>query len=99
MQRCEDNYYVTFSSYPGLLDFHQEQAQGSKWTRCPVKELGVEPLDEASPFYEDLGAFAVGTTPEAVADTAKNLGLALRVTENSILSVLRLIRAFLIAQR
>ena len=79
MQRCEDNYYVTFSSYPVLLDFHQEQAQGSKWTRCPVKELGVEPLDEASPFYEDLGAFAVGTTPEAVADTAKNLGLALRV--------------------
>ena len=47
MQRCEDSYYVTFSSYLGLLDFHQEQAKGSQWTRCQVNKLGVEPLDEA----------------------------------------------------
>ena len=79
MQRCEDNYYVTFSSYPTLLDFHQEQAKGSQWTRVPVKELGVEPLDKKSPLYEDIGAFATGTTTEAVEDTANNLGLAIRV--------------------
>lgn len=79
MQRCADNYYETFSSYNGLLDFHQEQARGSQWTRCPIKNLGVEPLDETSPLYGDLGAFALGTTTEAVEDTAKNLGLAIRV--------------------
>ena len=79
MQRCEDSYYVTFSSYLGLLDFHQEQAKGSQWTRCQVKSLGIEPLDEASPLYGSLGAFAAGTTTEAVEDTAKNLGLAIRV--------------------
>ena len=79
MQRCEDSYYVTFSSYLGLLDFHQEQAKGSQWTRCQVNKLGVEPLDEASPLYGSLGAFAAGTTTEAVEDTAKNLGLAIRV--------------------
>ena len=80
MQRCEDNYYVTFSSYPTLLDFHQEQAKGSQWTRVPVKELGVEPLDKKSPLYEDIGAFATGTTTEAVEDTANNFGLAIRVS-------------------
>ena len=79
MQRCEDSYYVTFSSYLGLLDFHQEQAKGSQWTRCQVNKLGVEPLDETSPLYGSLGAFAAGTTTEAVEDTAKNLGLAIRV--------------------
>lgn len=79
MQRCEDNYYVTFSSYLGLLDFHQEQAKGSQWTRCQVNSLGVEPLDKDSPLYGSLGDFAVGTTNEAVEDTAKNLGLAIRV--------------------
>ena len=79
MQRCEDSYYVTFSSYLGLLDFHQEQAKGSQWTRCRVNSLGVEALDEASPLYGSLGAFAAGTTTEAVEDTAKNLGLAIRV--------------------
>lgn len=79
MQRCEDSYYVTFSSYLGLLDFHQEQAKGSQWTRCRVNSLGVEALDEASPLYGSLSAFAAGTTTEAVEDTAKNLGLAIRV--------------------
>lgn len=79
MQRCEDNYYVTFSSYLGLLDFHQEQAKGSQWTRCQVNSLGVEPLDKDSPLYGSLGDFAAGTTTEAVEDTAKNLGLAIRV--------------------
>lgn len=79
MQRCEDNYYVTFSSYPGLLDYHREQAKDSQWRRCPVNELEIEPLDESSPLYGSLVAFASGTTPEAVEDTAKNLGLAIRV--------------------
>ncbi|MBQ8299851.1 MAG: hypothetical protein IJX99_08405 [Clostridia bacterium] len=79
MQRCEDNYFVTFSSYLTLLDFHEEQAKSSKWIRCPVNSLGVKSLDENSPLYGSTGAFAQGTTTNAVEDTAKNLGLAIQV--------------------
>ena len=79
MQRCADNYFTTFTSYPSLLDFHKEQAGESSWKRCPVRELGVEPLDRNSPLYSDISQFAVGTSTEAVEDTAENLGLAIRV--------------------
>ena len=76
---CQDSYYTLFSSYPMLLDYHEEQAKNSRWIRCKVADLQVEPLSESSPLIGNLPAFAAGTSQEAVEDTAENLGLAMRV--------------------
>lgn len=79
MQKCQDNYYTTFSSYLMLLDYHKEQTKNSKWIKSKVSDLQVEPLGKTSKLASDLSAFASGTTQEAVNDTAENLGLAMRV--------------------
>lgn len=76
---CQDSYYTLFSSYPTLLDYHEEQAKNSRWIRCKVADLQVEPLSESSPLIGNLSAFAAGTSQEAVEDTAENLGLAMRL--------------------
>ena len=47
--------------------------------RDRVNTLQVEPLNESSPLYGNLSAFASGISQDAVEDTAKNLGLAMRV--------------------
>ena len=82
MQNCLDSYHTTFGSYGDMLEYHEEQAKNSLWTRCKVNSLMVEPLDKASPLYGDTSAFAAGTTNQAVEDTAENLGLAVRVDGN-----------------
>lgn len=82
MQNCQDGFNTTFASFPEMQDYHQEQAKASIWTRCKVNSLEIEPLDQASPFYGDMSAFAEGITSDAVEDTAKNLGLAARVDGN-----------------
>lgn len=82
MQKCQDNYSATFSSYLTLLDYHEEQAKGSQWIRCKVNTLQIEPLGKTSPLTGNLAAFAPGTTQEAVDDTVENLGLAMRVDGN-----------------
>lgn len=79
MQKCQDSYYTTFSSYMQIQDYHEEQAKQSKWQRCQVNSLTVEPLSKNSPLYGNLSAFASGTSEDAVEDTAENLGLAVRV--------------------
>ncbi|MCM1508985.1 MAG: hypothetical protein NC177_17895 [Ruminococcus flavefaciens] len=79
MQKCQDNYFTTFSSYLMLLDYHTEQAKNSQWVKSKVSDLQVEPLGKTSKLISDLPAFALGTTQEAVDDTAENLGLAMRV--------------------
>lgn len=66
MQKCQDSYFTTFSSYPMLLQFHEEQARNSQWIKCRVNELQVEPLDKDSPLLSNLPAFAPGTSQEAV---------------------------------
>ena len=43
--RCVDSYSTTFDSFPMMLGYHKELSQNSEWTQCPIKELGVEPLD------------------------------------------------------
>ena len=58
-----------------LLDYHEEQAQNSRWIRCKVADLQVEPLGESSPLIGNLSAFAAGTSQEAVEDTQKISGL------------------------
>ena len=77
-QRFQDCYSTTFSSYPSMLSYHEMQSQASLWTRCPVNDLYVEPLDLASALAAEDG-FAPGISKEAVYDTMENLGLAIRV--------------------
>lgn len=78
-KQCEDNFYTTFSSALMLQDYHETQAKNSRWHRCQVKELQVDPLDSKSPLFSDLTKFAVGVTQDAIEDTASNLGIAIRV--------------------
>lgn len=82
MQNCQDNYSTTFSSYNAMYDYHDEQTKKSQWLTCRVDELQIEPLDNTSPLYGNLSAFAPGTSLDAVEDTASNLGLAMRIGGN-----------------
>ena len=79
LKQCQDNFNTTFSSYPTMIDYHEQLAKNSQWTRCKVNELQIEPLDEASPLFGSPSSFAPGTTDTAVEDTAQNLGLAMTV--------------------
>ena len=79
MQKCQDSYYANFTSYLSMLAYHKDQAKNSQWKKSQVRNLGVEPLDSSSPLFSDLSAFAAGTSQDAVQDTARNLGLAMRV--------------------
>lgn len=79
LKQCQDNFNTTFSSYPAMIDYHEQLAKASRWTRCKVNELQIEPLDENSPLFGNPSSFALGTTDTAVKDTAQNLGLAMTV--------------------
>ena len=76
---CLDSYSTTFSDRQAMQSYHEGLTKESQWQHCKVNELHMEPLDEASPLYSSLGAFAAGTSADAVEDTAKNLGLAILV--------------------
>lgn len=82
MQTCQDNYSTVFSSFGEMQTYHQRLSQESQWRRCRVRDLTIEPLDSKSPLAEDLPAFAPGTSQEAVRDTVRGLGLAMRVEGN-----------------
>ena len=77
--QCQDNFSTTFATYGEMQLYHEQLAKDSQWQRCKVSDLHVEPLDRKSPLFSDMSAFALGTSSEAVADTAKNLGLAISV--------------------
>lgn len=79
MQKCYDSYNTTFTSYPVMLDYHQEQDESSRWIHCLVNELCVESLDADSANYSDKSVFAADVGEEAIKDTTKHLGLALKV--------------------
>ena len=79
LQPCQDNYSTTFASYEGMRRYHEKESLESRWHRCRVNELHIEPLDKASPLYGTPSAFAAGISAESVEDTAENLGLAMRV--------------------
>lgn len=79
LKQCQDNFNTTFSSYPTMIDYHEQLAKNSQWTRCKVNKLQIEPLDEASPLFGSPSSFAPGTTDTAVEDTAQNLGLAMTI--------------------
>lgn len=79
LKPCEDLYSTTFTTYDEMQNYHVNLALQSRWQRCKVNELHIEPLDSSSPLYGNPAAFAAGTSEEAVEDTAHNLGLAMRV--------------------
>jgi hypothetical protein len=62
-----------------MKDYHDQQATGSQWERADIDTLRVEPLDESSPLFGDIPAFGPGISDDAVKDTAKNLGLAIKL--------------------
>lgn len=79
LKQCQDEFFTNFDSYQELFDFHEKQAKESQWIRVKVNELQIEPLGESSILSTDLSAFVAGTSMDAVEDTVKNLGLAMRV--------------------
>ena len=82
LNSCQDQFHTTFDSFPEIEDYHREQAKNTNWFRCKVKDISVEPLDRTSSLYTNPSRFAVGTSTEAVEDTANNLGLAINVDGN-----------------
>lgn len=79
VKQCLDSYSVQFNQFPDLLAYHEEQRKASLWERSEVKSLRVAALDTKSPLYEDKSGFDPSVSQEAIADTAENLGLAIRV--------------------
>ena len=79
VKQCLDSYSVQFKQFPDLLAYHEEQRKASLWERSEVKSLRVAALDTKSPLYEDKSGFDPSVSQEAIADTAENLGLAIRV--------------------
>ena len=76
----EDSYTISFHSLADMMTYLTAQARQSQWERAEVPSLRVEPLDESSPLYGDLSSFTAAVSEGAVRDTAKNLGLAIKVS-------------------
>lgn len=79
MSICQDNYSSTFPDFPAMLGYHENQTKESQWERRRVKDLRLEPLDTNAPLYTNQSYFAPGISREAIEDTAKNLGLAMKM--------------------
>lgn len=80
MLPCNDNYATTFGTFDEMRRYHKAQSDGSRWERRRVNELTVEPLDTSSSLFGSPASFAAGVSKEAVEDTARNLGLAMRIS-------------------
>ena len=76
---CKDDFNTTFSSYQQMQDYHEQLEKNSQWKRSKISDLSVVALSVESPLLKNPGAFAAGTSTEAVEDTAQNLGLAIWV--------------------
>ena len=79
LKQCQDSYSTQFTQFPAMLAYHEETRKASLWERTEVNRLYVAALDKASPLYEDTSSFDPAVSQEAIADTAENLGLAIRV--------------------
>ena len=75
----QDSYAINFLSHADMIDYHAAQARDSIWQHTNVTSLSVAPLDESSPLYSDLSEFGAQISEDAVKDTARNLGLAIRL--------------------
>lgn len=79
MKPCQDSYCVQFSDLTAMLGYHEQLRKDSRWERREVKELQVAPLEKTSPLFGDQSSFDPVVTEEAIADTADNLRLAIKV--------------------
>ena len=79
LKQCQDSYFAEFTAFPAMLAFHKETRKASLWERTEVHGLHVAALDKASSLYEDTASFDPVVSPEAIADTAEHLGLAIKV--------------------
>lgn len=52
LQPCQDNYSTTFASYEGMRRYHEKESLESRWHRCRVNELHIEPLIRRRLFIE-----------------------------------------------
>ena len=78
----QDSYTISFEHLNDMLNYHSKLAALSRWERTEVNNLKVEPLDEKSPFYNDLSSFHPDVMEDTVKDTASNLGLAIWLTNH-----------------
>ena len=76
---CEDSYSTTFPSLDAMQQYHERLAHDSRWHKCRINEMRIEPLDKSSMLYGTPTAFASEISMDAVQDTAENLGLAMNV--------------------
>lgn len=79
LKPCQDNYSAIFKAYPDLLTYHETLSRASRWKRLEVNRLEVAPLDTSSPLFGDRSSFDPVVSEDAIADTATNLGLAVKV--------------------
>lgn len=71
-----DGYSVGFGTFDEMRAYHEALSRESLWLHCSVSELRVMPVtSESAPWY----GYAPCVSEDAVADTAQNLGLAVRV--------------------
>ena len=71
LQPCQDNYSTTFASYEGMRRYHEKESLESRWHRCRVNELHIEPLDKASPLCTPKTTRWASGSKEASADGEK----------------------------
>ena len=76
---CLDNYSTQFSLLPEMQAYHENLRRRSRWERTSVKSLEVAPLDKTAPLFSDRTGFDAAVSEDAIADTAANLGLAVKV--------------------
>jgi hypothetical protein len=75
----QDSFTTSFGDLAGMISYHAEQSRFSQWEHREVSSLSVEPLTENSPIFGDISAFAPCVSEDAVKDTARNTGLAIKM--------------------
>ena len=78
-QPYQDSHNTSFHSLADMMTYHAQQTTYSRWDRTEVTSLHVEPLGEDSPLYDDLSVLGANISEDAVRDTTRNLGLAVRL--------------------
>ena len=74
----QDSYTIHFHSLADMMSYHSGQAKDSVWQHVPVNSIHVDPLEENSWLSGDLSSFAPHVSYEAVQDTVRSLGLAVK---------------------
>jgi len=75
----QDSYTIHFHSHADMIEYHAAQARDSIWQHTEVTSLNVAPLDKSSPLYSDITMFGATISEDSIKDTARNLGLAIRL--------------------